>query len=140
MADQTLTATSTASAVTDRPAELAPPEDRGSLEVRLKAIRHVAEQVALHTPGVVRHSTVLGRVSGGASPRAEVTMRGRSARIELRVAVLWPAAVSAIAAQVRDEVRHETARMAGVHVETVDVEVYTVTEDDIDQPARRRVA
>lgn len=133
MADQTLTAVPAPST------ELAPPEDRGSLEVRLKAIRHVAEQVALHTPGVVRHSTVLGRVSGGGSPHADVTMRGRSARIQLRVAVLWPAPLTDIAARVRDEVRHETARMAGVHVETVDVEVYTVTEDDIDQPARRRV-
>ncbi|GAA4672033.1 Asp23/Gls24 family envelope stress response protein [Nocardioides nanhaiensis] len=135
MADQTLTAPGPVHA----PRELAPPEDRGSLEVRLKAIRHVVERVALQTPGVVRHSTVLGRVSGGGSPHADVTMRGRSARIALRVAVVWPAPVTAVAAEVRDAVRSEAARLTGVHVETVDVEVYAVSDDDIDEPTRRRV-
>lgn len=137
MAEQTLTASDRAPTPATR--QLAAPEDRGSLEVRLRAIRHVVERVALQTPGVVRHSTVLGRVAGGGSPHAEVAMRGRSARIALRVAVVWPAPVTSVAAEVRDAVRTEAARLTGVHVETVDVEVYAVSEDDTDAPTRRRV-
>jgi len=139
VAEQTITKPAVPAVPAGSDTRLAAPEDRGSLEVRLKAIRHVVEQVALQTPGVVRHATVLGRVSGGGSPHAEVTMRGRSARIGLRVAVVWPAPVTAVAAEVRDTVRREAARMTGVHVDAVDVEVYAVSEDDIDRPTRRRV-
>ncbi len=115
------------------------PDERGNLEVRVTAIEHVVERAALDTPGTVAHHTALGRLRGSNTPRADITMQGRSARVAVEVACVWPCRISEIATRVRDTVRAEAARITGVHIQSVDVTIYTVNAADLDQPERRRV-
>lgn len=114
-------------------------DERGTLDVRTRAVQHVVEQIALQTPGTVARSSVLGRLCGAQLPRAEVTRQGGSARVSLDVGARWPCRVSEIAASVRDSVRTEAARMTGVHVTSVDVTVHTLSESDLSPETERRV-
>lgn len=116
-----------------------PPEDRGTLDVRVTAIRRIVERACLDVPGTVAHATALGRVRGTNSPHAVVRVQGSSARVQVRVACVWPAPMSAIAVQVRDAVLRETPRLSGVPVATVDVTAYAVDPSDTDTSKRRRV-
>lgn len=125
--------------LTKTPAADAGIDERGSLDVRTKALQHVVERVVLDTPGTVAHRSVLGRLRGSYAPKAEITRHGRAARVSVDVACVWPCRVSEIAALVRDGVRREAARMTGVHLVSVDVTVHTLTESDLDQSERRRV-
>lgn len=122
----------------ERP-QLGRAEERGTLDVRVKAIQHVVERAVLDTPGTVAHRTALGRLRGSNTPRADVTMQGRSARVAVDVACVWPCRIADIATQVRDTVCIETARITGIHVQSVDVTIHTVDTTEIDQPERRRV-
>lgn len=115
------------------------PDERGNLEVRVTAIEHVVERAALDTLGTVAHHTALGRLRGSNTPRADITMQGRSARVAVEVACVWPCRISEIATRVRDTVRTEAARITGVHIQSVDVTIHTVNAADLDQPERRRV-
>ncbi|MDF9714756.1 Asp23/Gls24 family envelope stress response protein [Nocardioides sp. ChNu-153] len=112
-------------------------ENRGTLEVRTTAVRTLVERAVLETPGTVAHRSALGRLTGQGSPRADVEMHGRSARVSADVAAVWPCSVTAIAAGVRDRVRERAARLSGVHISTVDVTVHVVSPDDVDSPRRR---
>lgn len=114
-------------------------DERGTLDIRTKAIQHVVERVVLDTPGTVAHRTTLGRLRGAYTPKAEITRQGNGARVQVDVACVWPCRVSAIAAAVRDGVRRETARMTGVALLSVDVTIHTLSESDLDQSERRRV-
>ncbi|GAB3110041.1 hypothetical protein GCM10027055_08830 [Janibacter alkaliphilus] len=111
---------------------------RGTLDVRVAAIRRIAERASLDVAGTVRRSSTLGRLRGTAAPHADVRVSDRTARIELRVACAWPAPVSSIATEVRDTVLRETSRLSGVPVTTVDVTAVAVSPDD--QTSRRTVA
>ncbi|WP_447644749.1 hypothetical protein [Nocardioides zeae] len=109
--------------------------DRGTLEVRTKAIRTLVEQAALETPGTVAHRAGLARLTG--QSRTTVEMHGRSARVTTDVACVWPCAVTQIAVEVRDRIRELAARYSGVHISSVDVTVHVVAPGDTDQPRRR---
>ncbi len=115
------------------------PEARGTLDVRVKALERVVEEVVRQTPGTVSHTSTLRRIVGGATPSASTTVHAGAARIEVRVSCAWPCDVTAIAADVRDRVLLEAPRMTGVEVRTVDVVVEVVSPDDLDDLATRRV-
>lgn len=106
-----------------------PPQERGTLDVRVTAIRRIAERVSLDVPGTVRRSSTLGRVRGTDAPHADVRVSDRTARVTLRVACTWPSPMSAIAEEVRDRVLRETTRLSGVPVTSVDVTAVAVTPD-----------
>ncbi len=115
----------------------ADPAERGTLDVRTKAIQHIVERAVLDTPGTVAHQGALGKLIGTGSPRASITMEGRRARVEVDVAAVWPAPVTRIATDVRDRVLREAARQSGVFIRTVDVTVHAVTPDAVDHQQRR---
>lgn len=126
--------------MTDNPAAASAPTEaaeRGTLDVRIKALQHIVERIALGVHGSVAHETVLGRLRGNGTPNATVTMEGRSARVHIDVAVTWPCRVAEIAQDVRDTVLREATRLSGVDVRTVDVTVQTLTREDANQPERR---
>jgi uncharacterized alkaline shock family protein YloU len=116
----------------------APADQRGRLEVRDKVLRRLAEHASLQTPGTTSHEPTLGRLRGATLPRAEVVRRGRTARVVIDVACGWPAPVARIAAEVREHVRAETARLSGVPITRVDVTAHAVVGSD-DPRAGRRV-
>jgi uncharacterized alkaline shock family protein YloU len=108
--------------------ELSPGADeRGILDVRVRAIQHIAEKSALNVKGSVAHNSLLDKISGGGTPSAHVTMVGHSARIRLTIATVWPSPVAKIGRQVQDAVRRDTARLAGVDIRTVDVHIRVLT-------------
>ncbi|WP_157559739.1 Asp23/Gls24 family envelope stress response protein [Nocardioides sp. Soil777] len=115
----------------------ADPAERGTLDVRTKAIQHIVERAVLDTPGTVAHQGALGKLIGTGSPRASITMEGRRARVEVDVAAVWPSPVTRIATDVRDRVLHEAVRQSGVFIRTVDVTVHLVTPDAVDHQQRR---
>ncbi|MEO9323187.1 Asp23/Gls24 family envelope stress response protein [Nocardioides sp. C4-1] len=115
------------------------PETRGTLEVRVRAVEKIVERVVLDVPGTVAHRSTLRRLVGSGSPRASAETHAGRTHLDVHVTCRWPCAVADVAAQVRDRVRTETSRMAGVEVRTVDVTVGLVSPADLEQPGRRRV-
>lgn len=116
---------------------LASPAERGTLEVKTRAIQHIAEQAVRDTPGTVAHHSTLGRFVGAGTPKASITMEGARARISVDVAAVWPCDATAIATGVRDRVLTETARLSGVFIRTVDVSIEVVQPSEATDVGRR---
>lgn len=122
-------------ALTDQPGALPPAAERGTLEVRTRALQHLAEHAATQVRGTVAHTSRIGALGRG-YPRADVSVESSRAWITVDVAATWPCRVTALAAEVRGSVRSETIRTTGTDVCTVDVTVHVVDADD-DQQSRR---
>jgi uncharacterized alkaline shock family protein YloU len=133
--------TTEAHAVTDTGAVSAPvaPEVRGTLDVRVKALEHVVEEVVRQTPGTVSHTSTLRRLVRGGTPSASTTVHAGAARLDVRISCTWPCDVTRIATDVRERVLAETQRMTGVEVRSVDVAVEVISPDDLDDAGSRRV-
>lgn len=114
-----------------------PAEDRGTLDVRHKALQRIVEHVALRLPGTVAQSSTLGRITGMTLPKADIMAEGRDVRVKLDVAMLWPGNVSHIATAARDAVRQEAFRLSGIQIRSVDVTVHAVDPTDSDDTGRR---
>ena len=124
--------------VATAPETLPDPPERGTLDVRLKAVERVAELAALEVAGTVRHQGALDRVAGGGYPKVTTRVHGRSARITVQVACSWPAPVARLAERVRVKVLSQTTSLTGVHVASVDVTVHPITTTDDDYSRRVR--
>jgi uncharacterized alkaline shock family protein YloU len=116
-----------------------PAADRGTLEVRTKALQHVVERATLEVPGTVVQHRTLGGVLGSGTPRASVSVRGGRARIDVTVACRWPAPVARIAEDVRSRVSERAAALTGVQVLSVDVTVQAASGAASDERQDRRV-
>ena len=114
-----------------------PAEDRGTLDVRNKALQRIIERVALKVPGTVAHRSGLGRVIGSALPKADITAEGRAVRVKLDVAMAWPGNVSRVATSARDAVRQEAFRLSGIEIRSVDVTVHAVDPSAAEDTGRR---
>lgn len=124
-----------------------PPEaaERGSLEVRDRALVRIVEQVVLETPGAVRHRAGIGEAvtTGGVHPmarslpRVEVDVRRRRARVTVEVAAAWPTPVGELAHQVRDNVLMRAADLSGTEIRAVDVTVHLVARHALARRAAR---
>lgn len=111
-------------------------EERGTLDVRTRAIERLAERAVLETPGTVAHRGSLGGLIGGSAPSAHVSTSGPGVRVVLDVAATYPADIGRIAAEVRDHVLRRAADLSGVGVTTVDVTVHLVSPDEVATPRR----
>ena len=79
--------------------QLADPDERGTLDLRVKAIQRIVEQVVRETPGTVSHRSTLGRLTGSNTPRATVSIQANSARVAVQVACVWPCPVAQVVAR-----------------------------------------
>ncbi|MCH1866914.1 Asp23/Gls24 family envelope stress response protein [Nocardioides sp. CFH 31398] len=113
------------------------PEERGSLELKTKALAHLAQHAATEVSGTVRSGNAVRRTLGRDYPRASARMDGLQASIELDVAVRWPAPVADIAGRTRDLVLQRTRDLAGIDIRRVDVTVHVVTDDESTTDTRR---
>ncbi|QIG42158.1 Asp23/Gls24 family envelope stress response protein [Nocardioides anomalus] len=118
---------------------LGPAAERGTLEVRTKALQHVVERATLDVPGTVTQHRTLGGVLGSGAPRASVSVRGGRARIDVTVACGWPAPVARIAADVRTRVTEQATALTGVQVLSVDVTVQAASDAAAADRQDRRV-
>jgi uncharacterized alkaline shock family protein YloU len=150
VADQTLATTTgpgTALATEPDPSTV-PAAERGTLDVRTKALEHLVEAAALQVRGIVKPQRSLtgigtlgslGSLVGGGAPSASVSLDGRGARVEVDVAAAWPCRASVLAADVRLRVLEEVTRLSGIPIRTVDVTIHLVDPEDVDHTERRRV-
>lgn len=116
-----------------------PVEERGTLDVRAKAIEQIIRGAALTVDGVVTHASGVRKLTGGSYPDASVSFAGQAARATLHVAAPWPCRVEELAATVRDHVSAEATRLSGTEIVRLDVTVHLVTPDADTTPTRRRV-
>ncbi|MEU6137518.1 Asp23/Gls24 family envelope stress response protein [Nocardioides sp. NPDC047086] len=112
-------------------------EDRGTLDVRSKALQRIVEHIVLQVPGTVTHRSTLGRITGMALPKADITTEGRAVRVTLDIAMAWPGNIAQVATAVRDTVRREAFRLSGIQVRSVDVTVHAVDPSASDDTGRR---
>jgi len=99
------------------------PGARGSLTVRDRAVSRVAEYAAVHTDGVVRQSSGLGRMIGRDLPRVDSNVSGGRVRVKVAIATAWPRSVPAVSAAVRAGVAEQLQASTGLIVDRVDVVV-----------------
>lgn len=95
--------------------------------VVVKVARHAAAGAS---------TVVSGGLVGSDLPQVDVEIAGLRARVRARVASTWPEPAAEVAARVRDAVRRELERVAGVRVDDL---VVTVTSVRSPEPEGRSV-
>jgi len=120
---------------------LAAPEQRGSLHVADKVVVAIARAAALGVTGVAPASATSGLISsaiGRDLPRASAKVAGSRARLEIEVATVWPHPAARVAADVREAVTSQLARLAAVQADAVSVTVDAVVRTSAPERARVR--
>ncbi|MGF0115037.1 hypothetical protein ACQFYA_01765 [Promicromonospora sp. Marseille-Q5078] len=92
---------------------------------RVTVADRVVVKVAQHAAAGAS-TRVRGGLSGPDLPQVEVELAGRRARVRVRVASTWPEPAAQVAGRVRDAVRTELGRLAGVEVDDLMVTVAAV--------------
>ena len=117
------------------------PSERGSLSVADRVVERVAGYaVSQVEAAMAAPRRVLGVNVGDARPQesahVHARVHGNVATIEAAIAVHWPASVRAVSDAVRDQIREDVARITGVRIEQVDLEIVSMS---IPAAAPRRV-
>lgn len=118
-------------------ATLAPPEERGTLDVRTAVVEHTVRRLVLDLDESVQRRRVVSLPPGVVYPRVSVSIHGTWARVQVDVAATWPVAVSDLAERVRAHVLERTTPLTGVDVRSADVTVHVVRHDSTDNERRR---
>lgn len=100
--------------------------ERGTLDVRERAVVRIAEIAATRVTGIER---VEGGLAGRHLPRATATVRDGSVRATLDAATRWPTPIADVAVRVRSAIEAEIARTSGLDVESVDVRLHYLPPD-----------
>ena len=108
---------------------LAPADDRGSLDVRAKAVEHIVANASLEVPGCVARPAGIQKLARSL-PSASVTFRGSVAIAELHAAATWPCRAQELASTIRDTVRAEASRQSGLEISRLDVTLHVVPADE----------
>ncbi|GAC1328647.1 MAG: hypothetical protein NVSMB13_15870 [Mycobacteriales bacterium] len=127
---------------TDALPTLADPADRGTTTVSDTVVAKLAAVVVIEVDrasGAPR--TVFGQALGAAkddaAPRATATVDGQMARVKLSMAVRYPSSVADVCSTVRREVIARVARLTGLTVSQVDIDVPALVTST-PRPARVR--
>ena len=102
---------------------------RGTLTIADRALTRIARQVTLDVPGVAPEEESVGTVSrtlGRGYPRVRWQRAGTKARVEVEVAITWPASAAQVTTGVQAALRQELARQAGQELAHVSVAVREV--------------
>ena len=102
---------------------------RGTLTIADRALTRIARQVTLEVPGVAAEEASVGTVErtlGRGYPRVRWQRAGTKARVEVEVAITWPASAAAGHHGVQAALRQELERLAGQDVAHVSVAVREV--------------
>jgi uncharacterized alkaline shock family protein YloU len=123
-----------AGSVVLRPLEVtqpAPAEERGRLTVSDRVVERVAGYAVVLVDGAAAAPRrVLGVKVADADTDDEANVRARvagsTATVEASIAVRWPASIHAVADEVRQRIREDVARITGVTVDHVDLDVVSL--------------
>ncbi|KRE27884.1 hypothetical protein ASG82_16170 [Mycobacterium sp. Soil538] len=116
----------TGAAVLDAAAPAADPGDRGSLQVRGRAIEHLVEAAVLTTPGVRRHGKALSGLIGHDLPRVEAVVAGDHVRTEVEIAAEWGRPLAALSADARSRITTALRDHAGLVVDGIALHVAAI--------------
>jgi uncharacterized alkaline shock family protein YloU len=114
-------------------------EDRGTLTIADRALTRITRQVALEVPGVAPEESAgaVERRLGRGYPRVQWQRAGTRARVQVEVAITWPASSQAVTSQVQEAVRRELERQAGQELLQVNVAVREVVRPAAGRPVAR---
>lgn len=101
----------------------------GTLTIADRALTRIARQVTLEVPGVAPEEESVGTVErslGRGYPRVRWQRAGTKARVEVEVAITWPASAAQVTTSVQDALRRELDRQAGQELAHVSVAVREV--------------
>ena len=113
------------------------PAQRGRLVITDKVVERIATVAAGEVEGVVKAGSGFDQVLGHRYPKADATVAGDRARIQVQVAIAWPHPLGQVCGRVRDQVHDRVAELIGVRVDAVDVIAANVVHAP--QPEGRRV-
>jgi uncharacterized alkaline shock family protein YloU len=102
---------------------------RGTLTIADRALTRIARQVTLDVPGVAPEEESVGSVErtlGRGYPRVRWQRAGTRARVEVEIAITWPASAAQVTTGVQDALRFELERLAGQDLAHVSVAVREV--------------
>ncbi|MCZ4517427.1 Asp23/Gls24 family envelope stress response protein [Rhodococcus ruber] len=102
------------------------PGERGSLEIKHKAVERLAVLAARGTESVTDRNPGLRVLGGRDLPKADVTINGTRVRAQVAVAVTWPSPLAKVAANVRAAVARDLSELGIYTVDRVDVTVQCV--------------
>ncbi|OZF03533.1 Asp23/Gls24 family protein [Rhodococcus sp. 14-2470-1b] len=109
-------------------------DERGHLEVRVRAVTRIAEITASRVDGVER---VTGGLTSKTLPRVEATVRDGKVRATVEAATRWPTPIAEVAARVRTSVADDLRKSSGLEVDTVDVVMRYVAPEKVTSSGRR---
>ncbi|WP_456825694.1 Asp23/Gls24 family envelope stress response protein [Cellulomonas sp. P5_E12] len=114
---------------------------RGTLTIADRALTRIARQVTLEVPGVAPEESAgtIERRLGRGYPRVHWQRAGTHARVEVEVAIAWPASAARVTTEVQEAVRRELERQAGQDVTYVGVAVREVVRATADSRPVARV-
>ncbi len=112
------------------------PGDRGSLQVRDRAIEHLVEAAVLTTPGVRRHGRALSNLVGHDLPRVDAVVAGDHVRAAVQVAAEWGRPLAALSADARGRITTALRDHAGLAVDGVTVHVAAVLPPSAERKVR----
>lgn len=104
-------------------------DTRGTLTIADRALTRIARQVTLEVPGVAAEEESVGTVErtlGRGYPRVRWQRAGTRSRVEVEVAIIWPASAAQVTTEVQDTLRRELDRLAGQELAHVSVAVREV--------------
>ena len=110
------------------PAALRPPEARGRTEIADRVLERIAARAVTEVDqagGAARRllGVPLGRDTMRAAPRATAHVDGQIATVQLRMSVIYPAPIRAVARRVRDQIITRVGELTGLDVRQVDIEI-----------------
>jgi uncharacterized alkaline shock family protein YloU len=111
--------------------ELGDPADRGSVTIADRAVERIAGHAMTQVEGAsAAPRRLLGVSLGGDQPDKEASVNARvdgaTVTVDATVAVGYPNSVRAVTARLRTHVRAEVARLTGMHVAHIDVDVVSM--------------
>lgn len=134
----TATEVLTASTIASMHAEAAARDaaTRGSLTISDRVIERISHRAALEVAEVTAVGTRIDQVIGHKYPKVDVQRAGQRVRIRAQVAVVWPAILPRVAAQVRDMIASRVGSLTGLTVDFVDVSIAQMIRADPATKAR----
>lgn len=109
----------------------------GTLTIADRVGEQISRQTALDIEGVLRHRGSMGLITGADYPKVSIDMSVAHPRVQVSIAVRWPTQITTVAQEVRAQVHHELARLAGITPHRVDVTIAELVPGE--QPSTRRV-
>lgn len=116
------------------PEPLAPPAERGHLEIRPRVVERVGRRAAREVPGVV--PTSVGRLRGRSLPDVGSRVERHHVHLEVDLAVGWGWSLATVCTAVQQAVTDRVEQLTGMVVDAVDVTVEAVVVP-ADSPTRR---